>query len=102
MSLPVCWTAIGLNVRSFRLGAIVSRRPATRRTWNPRRSTGRPRCGATALVHNAWAFAKFTYLKVNLPSQEEQKGAEKRAKAHQEMAGWISSAISGPGRNHHS
>src|SRR5689334_19820953 len=26
-----------------------------------------------ALVNNAWAFAKFTYQKVNLPSQEEQK-----------------------------
>jgi hypothetical protein len=45
--------------------------------------------GNPALVHNAWAFAKFTYLKVNLPSAEEQKGAENRAKAHREMAEWI-------------
>jgi Protein of unknown function (DUF726) len=45
--------------------------------------------GNRALVHNAWAFAKFTYLKVNLPSQEEQKNAEKRARAHQKVAEWI-------------
>ena len=42
-----------------------------------------------ALVNNAWAFAKFTYQKVNLPTQEEQKLAEKRAKAHQEVAEWL-------------
>lgn len=42
-----------------------------------------------ALVNNAWAFAKFTYLKVHLPSQEEQKNADKRAKAHQKVAEWI-------------
>jgi hypothetical protein len=54
------------------------------------RSTGR-RCssGNRAFIHNAWAFAKFTYLKVNLPSEEEQEGAEKRAKSHHKVAEWI-------------
>lgn len=42
-----------------------------------------------ALVNNAWAFSKFTHLKVSLPSQEEQKNAEKRAKAHRTIAEWI-------------
>lgn len=42
-----------------------------------------------ALVHNAWAFAKFTHLKVSLPTAEEQKFAEKRAKAHRRVALWI-------------
>ncbi len=42
-----------------------------------------------ALVDNAWAFAKFTYLKVNLPSQAEQDSAAKRAQTHQEVAEWI-------------
>ena len=42
-----------------------------------------------ALLDNAWAFAKFTYQKVNLPSQEEQASAEKRAKAHRALAEWI-------------
>lgn len=46
-----------------------------------------------ALGHNAWAHAKFTYLKVNLPSKDEQKGAEKRAKAHLEVAEWITDLI---------
>ena len=45
--------------------------------------------GNRALVHHVWAFAKFTYLKVSLASQEEQKNAEKRAKAHQKVAKWI-------------
>jgi hypothetical protein len=45
--------------------------------------------GNRALVNNAWAFAKFTYQKVNLPSQEEQKLAEKSAKAYQEVAEWL-------------
>lgn len=51
-----------------------------------------------ALVHNAWAFAKFTYLKVNLPSEKEQKGAEKRASAHQEIAEWIADLADDLGR----
>lgn len=42
-----------------------------------------------SLVNNAWAFAKFTYLKVSLQSEEEQKDAERRAKAHREIAEWI-------------
>lgn len=42
-----------------------------------------------ALVNNAWAYSKFTYLKVNLPSLEEQKRAEKRATSHRELAEWI-------------
>ena len=54
--------------------------------------------GNHALVHNAWAFAKFTYLKVNLPSQEEQEGAEKRAKAHRDVAEWITDLADGPRR----
>jgi hypothetical protein len=45
--------------------------------------------GNRALLNNAWAFAKFTYLKVNLPSQEEQKNAEKRAEAHRKVAKWL-------------
>lgn len=46
-----------------------------------------------ALVHNAWAFAKFTYLKVNLPSHEEQRAAGKRAEAHRELAEWITALV---------
>lgn len=42
-----------------------------------------------ALVHNAWAYAKFTYLKVNLPTQDEQDSAAKRAAAHRKVAAWI-------------
>jgi hypothetical protein len=49
--------------------------------------------GNHALVHNAWAYAKFTYLKVNLPSKDEQKGAEKRAKTHHEVAEWITDLV---------
>ena len=41
------------------------------------------------LVDNAWAFAKCTHLKVSLPSQEEQKDAEKRAKAHRQVVEWL-------------
>ena len=52
--------------------------------------------GNRALVHNAWAFAKFTYLKVNLPSQEEQRIAEKRAKAHHRVAAWIADLAADP------
>ena len=54
--------------------------------------------GNRALVHNAWAFAKFTYLTVNLPSAEEQKGAQKRAKAHREVAEWITDLADDLGR----
>lgn len=42
-----------------------------------------------ALVLNAWAFAKFTYLKVNLPTANGQSGAEKRAAFHRGVAEWI-------------
>lgn len=42
-----------------------------------------------ALVDNAWAHAKFTRLKVQLPSEEQQKAAAKRAEAHRDMAEWI-------------
>ncbi|MCU0267318.1 MAG: TMCO4 family protein [Acidimicrobiales bacterium] len=45
--------------------------------------------GNRALINNAWAFAKFTYQKVHLPTPEEQKLAEKRAKAHQDVAEWL-------------
>lgn len=36
--------------------------------------------GNRALINNAWAFAKFTHLKVSLPTPEEQKDADKRQK----------------------
>jgi pimeloyl-ACP methyl ester carboxylesterase len=42
-----------------------------------------------AIVDNAWAFAKFTYLKVHLPSHEEQKVAAKNAKAHRSVTEWM-------------
>lgn len=42
-----------------------------------------------ALVNNGWAYAKFTFQKVNLPTLEEQKSAEKHSKAHREIAEWI-------------
>jgi len=45
--------------------------------------------GNRALVNNAWAFAKFTHLKVSLPTREEQRNAEKRANAHQEVVEWL-------------
>ncbi len=45
--------------------------------------------GNSALVHNAWAFAKSTYRTVNPPSPEAQKAAEKRAKTHQKVAEWL-------------
>jgi uncharacterized protein DUF726 len=46
-----------------------------------------------ALVDNAWAFAKYTHRKVNLPTQEEQKAAEKSAKAHRKVAEWIAELV---------
>ena len=49
-----------------------------------------------ALIDNAWAFAKFTYLKVNLPSREEQKYAEKSAKAFHDEAAWIAELAANP------
>lgn len=45
--------------------------------------------GNRALVNNAWAYAKFTFHKVNLPTLEEQKHAGKRAQAHHDVAEWI-------------
>jgi hypothetical protein len=42
-----------------------------------------------AIVDNAWAFAKYTYLKVNLPSHEEQQLAAKNAKAHKSVTEWM-------------
>ena len=45
--------------------------------------------GNRALVANAWAYAKFTHLKVSLPTQHEQKSAEKRADAHLKLTEWI-------------
>ena len=42
-----------------------------------------------AIVDNAWAFAKYTYLKVNLPSEDEQKVAAKNAKAHRSVTEWM-------------
>lgn len=45
--------------------------------------------GNRALVDNAWAFAKFTHLKVSLPSPEEQKRAEQLADAHHATAEWL-------------
>lgn len=42
-----------------------------------------------ALVNNGWAYAQFTFQKVNLPTLEEQNSAEKRAEAHREVAAWI-------------
>jgi pimeloyl-ACP methyl ester carboxylesterase len=52
--------------------------------------------GNRALVHNAWAFAKFTHLKVSLPTQAEQKNAEKRAKGHHKVAEWIAALVDDP------
>jgi hypothetical protein len=42
-----------------------------------------------AIVDNAWAFAKFAYLTVHLPSHEEQKAAAKSAKAHRNLTEWM-------------
>lgn len=42
-----------------------------------------------ALLHNAWAHAKYTYQKVNLPTLEEQRHAERRADAYRQVAEWI-------------
>ena len=43
-----------------------------------------------ALVTNAWAFAKFTHLKVSLPTREEQQLAAKRAAEHEKDVLWLS------------
>jgi hypothetical protein len=45
--------------------------------------------GNRALVTNAWAYARFTFDAVNLPNEEEQKAAAKRAEAHRAEAAWI-------------
>ncbi|EGD44069.1 hypothetical protein NBCG_01657 [Nocardioidaceae bacterium Broad-1] len=45
--------------------------------------------GNRALVTNAWAYARFTFDAVNLPNEEEQKAATKRAEAHRAEAAWI-------------
>ena len=42
-----------------------------------------------AIVDNAWAFAKYTYLKVHLPSEDEQKFAAKNAKDHRSVTEWM-------------
>lgn len=49
--------------------------------------------GNRALVANAWAYAKFTHLKVSLPTQHEQKSAEKSANAHRETTEWITDLV---------
>ena len=45
--------------------------------------------GNRALVDHGWAFAKSSYLKVNLASPDEQKRAEERGTTHQRLAEWI-------------
>lgn len=42
-----------------------------------------------ALTNNAWAYSKFTFQKVHLPTPDEQKYAEKSAATHREVAQWI-------------
>lgn len=42
-----------------------------------------------ALLHNAWAYAKFTFRKVSLPTPEEQQQADRLARAHKRIAEWI-------------
>ena len=49
-----------------------------------------------AIVDNAWAFAKYTFLTVNLPSQDEQKEAAKVAKEHREVTEWMVSLADEP------
>jgi hypothetical protein len=49
-----------------------------------------------ALIHNAWAYAKFTYQKVNLPTRDEQRSAEKSAEVFQEVAAWIADLAASP------
>ncbi|MFM8857789.1 MAG: DUF726 domain-containing protein, partial [Acidimicrobiia bacterium] len=41
-----------------------------------------------ALVHNAWAFAKFTHDSVTLPTEKEQELAGKRAEGHRRVTRW--------------
>lgn len=50
-----------------------------------------------ALIHNAWAYAKFTWLKVNLPTRDEQEAADKRAETHRDVAVWIADLVDDPG-----
>lgn len=42
-----------------------------------------------ALVHNAWAYTKFTYQKVNLSTKDEQERADELAEAHRKVTEWI-------------
>lgn len=49
-----------------------------------------------SVVFNAWAFAKFTYLQVHLPSAEEQRAAAKRAEHHREVTEWIADLADEP------
>lgn len=39
-----------------------------------------------ALVNNAWAFAKFRYHSVNLPTEDEQEVAADHARTHEKLA----------------
>lgn len=48
-----------------------------------------------ALVHNAWAYAKFTQSKVGLPTPAEQASAARRAKAHQVVTEWLADLVDG-------
>ena len=48
-----------------------------------------------ALRHNAWAFAQFTHLKVSLPTDDGQRIAEKRARAHRAVTVWIADVAGG-------
>lgn len=45
--------------------------------------------GNPTLLHNAWAYAQYNHLKVNLPTEAEQQSAEKHAEAHHDVAAWI-------------
>jgi hypothetical protein len=51
--------------------------------------------GNCALLHNAWAYAKFTHAKVNLPTAAEQASAAKRAAAHQAVTEWLADVAMG-------
>lgn len=55
----------------------------------PERAGASPLGAYPAIVDNAWAFAKYTYLAVNLPTIAEQKAAAKSAKAHRRTTEWL-------------
>lgn len=42
-----------------------------------------------ALVNSAWAFAMDRYAAVDLPDQEQQRNAEKRAEKHRKIVEWL-------------